>query len=163
MPTIVLHHHERFDGSGYPLGLKGEDIHLYGRILFAGRCVRRAEFRSSVPEGTGAFCGAESDERGNDVSLSKGYVRKVCHAFFVKERAVLRVLRPAASDVSGGAGLLFEAAAGQQKPQGRFGVHDRTVFQELAGPGEARRQHRDKFVFVGVSGRTPDPRPEKNA
>ncbi|MBP7764166.1 MAG: HD-GYP domain-containing protein [Deltaproteobacteria bacterium] len=30
--TIVLHHHERFDGSGYPLGLKGEDIHLYGRI-----------------------------------------------------------------------------------------------------------------------------------
>ncbi|MEE9913861.1 MAG: DUF3391 domain-containing protein [Deltaproteobacteria bacterium] len=30
--TIVLHHHERNDGSGYPLGLKGEDIHLYGRI-----------------------------------------------------------------------------------------------------------------------------------
>ena len=30
--TIVLHHHERNDGSGYPLGLKGNDIHLYGRI-----------------------------------------------------------------------------------------------------------------------------------
>ena len=30
--TIVLHHHERHDGSGYPLGLKGNDIHLYGRI-----------------------------------------------------------------------------------------------------------------------------------
>jgi HD-GYP domain-containing protein (c-di-GMP phosphodiesterase class II) len=30
--TIVLHHHERYDGSGYPLGLKGDDIHLYGRI-----------------------------------------------------------------------------------------------------------------------------------
>lgn len=30
--TIVLHHHERNDGTGYPLGLKGEDIHLYGRI-----------------------------------------------------------------------------------------------------------------------------------
>lgn len=29
---IVLHHHERHDGSGYPSGLKGEDIHLYGRI-----------------------------------------------------------------------------------------------------------------------------------
>lgn len=29
---IVLHHHERNDGSGYPLGLKGDDIHLYGRI-----------------------------------------------------------------------------------------------------------------------------------
>ncbi len=30
--TIVLHHYERYDGSGYPLGLKGDDIHLYGRL-----------------------------------------------------------------------------------------------------------------------------------
>lgn len=30
--TIVLHHHERYEGNGYPLGLKGDDIHLYGRI-----------------------------------------------------------------------------------------------------------------------------------
>jgi HD-GYP domain-containing protein (c-di-GMP phosphodiesterase class II) len=29
---IVLQHHERNDGSGYPLGIKGDDIHPYGRI-----------------------------------------------------------------------------------------------------------------------------------
>ncbi|MCD1257552.1 DUF3369 domain-containing protein [Paenibacillus athensensis] len=29
---IARQHHEKFDGSGYPQGLKGEDIHLYGRI-----------------------------------------------------------------------------------------------------------------------------------
>jgi len=29
---IVLQHHERFDGKGYPNGLEGDDIHLYGRI-----------------------------------------------------------------------------------------------------------------------------------
>lgn len=29
---IVMQHHERADGSGYPQGLKGDDIHAYGRI-----------------------------------------------------------------------------------------------------------------------------------
>jgi HD-GYP domain-containing protein (c-di-GMP phosphodiesterase class II) len=30
---IILHHHERYDGKGYPDGLKGEDIPLCARIL----------------------------------------------------------------------------------------------------------------------------------
>lgn len=30
---IILHHHEKFDGSGYPGGLKGTDIPLAARIL----------------------------------------------------------------------------------------------------------------------------------
>ncbi len=29
---IVMQHHERADGSGYPLGLKNTEIHTYGRI-----------------------------------------------------------------------------------------------------------------------------------
>lgn len=31
--AIVLHHHERWDGKGYPLGLKGEEIPLLCRII----------------------------------------------------------------------------------------------------------------------------------
>jgi putative nucleotidyltransferase with HDIG domain len=31
--SIILHHHERYDGKGYPSGLKGEDIPLESRII----------------------------------------------------------------------------------------------------------------------------------
>lgn len=31
--AIVLQHHERIDGTGYPLGLKGDEIHPYAKIV----------------------------------------------------------------------------------------------------------------------------------
>jgi len=33
IPEIVLQHHERMDGSGYPLGIKGNDILIEARII----------------------------------------------------------------------------------------------------------------------------------
>ncbi|GAI65284.1 unnamed protein product, partial [marine sediment metagenome] len=32
-PYYVLEHHERWDGKGYPGGIKGEDISLQARII----------------------------------------------------------------------------------------------------------------------------------
>ena len=29
---VAYEHHEKYDGSGYPRGLSGENIHIYGRI-----------------------------------------------------------------------------------------------------------------------------------
>jgi len=50
--AIVAHeHHEKWNGSGYPRGIKGEDIHIYGRIsavadvfdaLYHKRCYKEA-------------------------------------------------------------------------------------------------------------------------
>ena len=35
---IVRHHHERFDGNGYPDQLKGEEIPLGARIVSVAEC-----------------------------------------------------------------------------------------------------------------------------
>ena len=30
---MILQHHEKFDGTGYPLGLKGDEIHPFAQII----------------------------------------------------------------------------------------------------------------------------------
>ena len=45
-------HHEAFDGSGYPRGLKGEDIPLQGRIAVSDAYVNRTSDRSFAPPKT---------------------------------------------------------------------------------------------------------------
>lgn len=54
---VAALHHERYDGSGYPLGLKGNDISLYGQMsaitdvydaLTADRCYHKGKEPSEV-------------------------------------------------------------------------------------------------------------------
>ena len=49
--TVAYEHHEKYNGKGYPRGIKGEEIHIYGRItaiadvfdaLGSDRCYKNA-------------------------------------------------------------------------------------------------------------------------
>lgn len=66
----VLHHHERFDGTGYPRGLKGTEIPLCARILAvsdayvctaSGRADQEARSQESSMEEILRFAGTQLD------------------------------------------------------------------------------------------------------
>jgi HD-GYP domain-containing protein (c-di-GMP phosphodiesterase class II) len=69
---IVLMHHERFDGAGYPHGLKGEQILLGARIfavadtldaITSDRPYRRASSFESARETIRSLAGTQLDPR----------------------------------------------------------------------------------------------------
>jgi putative two-component system response regulator len=63
--TVVLEHHEKWDGSGYPYGLKGTEISLAGRIVslcdvFDALTSKRPYKRAWTIEESMIFIGAQS-------------------------------------------------------------------------------------------------------
>lgn len=69
---VVRHHHEHFDGKGYPAGLKGEEIPLLARILTvadayeamtADRPYRRPRTQSEAVEELNRCAGSHFDPR----------------------------------------------------------------------------------------------------
>jgi len=63
MPGI-LHHHERYDGKGYPDGLKGDDIPLLGRII-------------AVPDTFDAINSSRAYRKGSSVQKALEIVQSV--------------------------------------------------------------------------------------
>ncbi len=75
---LILHHHERFDGRGYPAGLSGEQIPLGARILnvadsldamLSARTYKKAFDTEHVRAELKRCSGAQFDEEIADVAL----------------------------------------------------------------------------------------------
>jgi len=75
---VVLHHHERFDGSGYPLGARGTNIPLGARLIgivdsidamTSERCYSRRKTLDEAMDEVAAFAGVQFDPELVDVVL----------------------------------------------------------------------------------------------
>jgi len=77
--VVALQHHERWDGSGYPQGLSGENIHIYGRIaaiadvfdaLSHKRCYKAAWDLNQIVDLFEKESGSHFDKRLTELFLS---------------------------------------------------------------------------------------------
>jgi len=110
--TIIRHHHERFDGTGYPDGLKGEEIPLLSRILSVADVydaltsdrsyrkrmqeddaldiIRRSSGKQFDPEVVNAFFDAYRQNRIRPVQGNNGEkVQAHCHSSYSGLMSVL--------------------------------------------------------------------------
>jgi HD-GYP domain-containing protein (c-di-GMP phosphodiesterase class II) len=64
---VVLQHHERMDGSGYPHGLKGNDISLEARILAVADVVEAITFHRPYRPSLGIVFALEEISRNKGI------------------------------------------------------------------------------------------------
>jgi HD superfamily phosphohydrolase YqeK len=86
----VRHHHEAWNGSGYPLGLAGEEIPLYARIVAV------ADSFDAMSSDRPYRRGME-DERLDEVlraGAGKQWDRSVVEAFFAARDEIRKIVRP---------------------------------------------------------------------
>jgi len=85
---MVLQHHERLDGSGYPQGLKGEDILPGARILSVADVVEAMSSHRPYRPGRGVEVALEEVLRGRGTQFDSGVV-DACLALFREQKYVL--------------------------------------------------------------------------
>ena len=81
---IVLQHHERMDGSGYPLGVKGDDILLEARILSVADVVEAMSSHRPYRAALGIEAALKEIERGRGVHYDPSVVDACLHLIRVE-------------------------------------------------------------------------------
>ncbi len=133
---IVRAHHEKWDGSGYPLGLKGQEIPIGARILSAvdyldalasDRQYRRALPLDEVMQRLAAESGKSFDPKVVDI-LRKRYVslEKLALAQFGREESL-----QLSTEVKVERGVA--PAAGFENISAKEAVHEATFLSSIAG------------------------------
>ena len=84
----VLQHHERMDGSGYPAGLRGEDIILEARILAVADTVEAMASHRPYRPGLGIATALAEIERGRSVAYD-AVVADACLKLFREDAYVI--------------------------------------------------------------------------
>ena len=81
----VLHHHERYDGKGYPAGLAGEAIPLMGRILCLADCfdamTSNRTYRKALPLEVALTEIRRCSGTQFDPGLAEAFLRSGCEEF----------------------------------------------------------------------------------
>jgi PAS domain S-box-containing protein len=78
---IVLQHHERIDGSGYPSGLRGDQIHLEARILGVADVVEAMSSHRPYRAALGTEKALEEISKGNGTLFDSAVVDACLHVF----------------------------------------------------------------------------------
>jgi len=81
LAQIVLQHHERLDGSGYPRGLKGEQILLESRILVVADVVEAITTHRPYRPALGIDVALEEIEKNKGILYDAGAVEACVRLF----------------------------------------------------------------------------------
>jgi diguanylate cyclase (GGDEF)-like protein/putative nucleotidyltransferase with HDIG domain len=158
---IVRAHHERWNGTGYPYGLKGEDIPLGARILAAADCLDALasdrQYRRALPlDEAMAVVVAES---------GKGYeprIVKILQANYQEWARLARSTEPRGKRLSSdvtiakgdapAAGFQTSAAGDPGQPDARFSVaaawqEAQTLYELTGEPGNSLNLHETLAVL----------------
>ena len=78
---IVLQHHERIDGSGYPSGLRGDQIHLEAKIIGVADVVEAMSSHRPYRAALGTEKGLEEISKGKGTLFDPAIVDACLHVF----------------------------------------------------------------------------------
>jgi putative nucleotidyltransferase with HDIG domain len=91
--SVIRYHHERWDGSGYPIGLKGKDIPIQARIfavvdVFDALTSKRSYRKKSSPEEALEYLREQADKLF-DLEIVEAFARLPYKDFIEAEKTVV--------------------------------------------------------------------------